>query len=95
MWSQQNLSEDLMPAMADMMSSAKNIEVVEALMDKMGEAPFSPQEMTAFGKGDSYAELREMQNQPEYCDPLKRDPAHVKKVEDGYRLLEEQERKGL
>jgi len=92
MWAQQNLAEDMMPAMADMMSSAKNIEVVEALMEKMGEAPFSSQEMTAFGKGDSYAELREMQNDPKYWDPLNRDPAHVKKVEDGYRLLEEQER---
>ena len=92
MWAQQNLGEDMMPAMADMMSSAKNIEVVEALMEKMGEAPFSSQEMTAFGKGDSYAELREMQNDPKYWDPLNRDAAHVKKVEDGYRLLEEQER---
>lgn len=94
LWAQKNLGEDMMPAMAEMMSSAKNIEVVEAIMDKMGEAPFSSQEATAFGKGDSYADLREMQNDPRYWDPLNRDRAFVKKVEDGYRELEAQERRG-
>lgn len=83
MWAEKNLSEDSMAGLTDMMTSAKNLQVVEELMDKMGEAPFSPQDSAYAGMDlPDPIMIREKMNDPRYWDPLKRDAAYVREIEE-------------
>lgn len=83
LWGQNNLGEEAQDGFAELMNSAKGIELMETIMDKMGEAPFSPQDAAWAGKEAPSAEiLREMSNDPRYWDPGKRDPAYVRTVDE-------------
>jgi|10_taG_2_1085330.scaffolds.fasta_scaffold04449_8 hypothetical protein len=95
MWAQQNLSEEGMAGLTDMMTSAEAIGVMEELMSKMGEAPFSAQDIPGRGDGTTYADLRAKMEDPKYWNPLLRDDAYVKDVEAGFQRLAELEDKNL
>lgn len=62
------------------------VEAIEALMDAAGEPGLADVE-TAGTDTMTLEKLRQMQSDPRYHDPMKRDPEFVKKVEAGYRQL--------
>ena len=94
LWAQNTLSEDGMSNLTDMMTTAKGLEVMEELMEKMGEAPFSPQD-SAYAGTDMPSEsvLREKMNDERYWNPLKRDPAYVREIEEAFARIGEHEDK--
>lgn len=81
-WLDKRLSQDQFTALAPTLTSAAQIEALEALMKTTGPAQFD---------GDNQAspltleELRTMQNDPRYWRD--KDPAFIKKVEAGYKRL--------
>jgi hypothetical protein len=73
-------------ALAPVAVSAEAIEAVEKLMH-MTMSPALGGGSTSTPAIKSEAELRKMQMDPRYRDPFKRDPAFVKEVEEGFKLL--------
>lgn len=85
-WAKANFSEDTINAMHEMAMTADGVKALEEIMQKSGEPGFSPENSTQEGTV-TIEELRTMQNDPRYWDMNRRDPAFVKKVEDGYKRL--------
>lgn len=82
LWGQNTLGEDAQEGFAELMSSAAGIQLMETIMDKMGEAPFSPQDFAYAGQeAPSPDILREMSNDPRYWDPGRREAAYVREVD--------------
>ena len=85
-WAKANFSEDTINAMHEFAMTAKGVEALEEIMQRTGEPGFSP-EQHSVDPGITLEELRTMQNDPRYWDPNRRDPAFVRKIEQGYAKL--------
>jgi hypothetical protein len=81
-WLESRLTEDQFAAINPLLSSAAQVEALESLMKTSGPANFDGD---GAGKPLTLEELREMQNDPRYHRD--KDPAFIKKVEEGYRRL--------
>ena len=81
-WMEAKLSEDQFKAMNPMLSTAVEIEALEALMKVSGPADFASD---GGGKGLTLAELRKMQNDPRAWQD--KEPVWLQKIEDGYKRL--------
>lgn len=76
------LAEDEYDAIQPMLTSAKGIEALEKLIGKAKATDFDGDNNN---QGLTLAELRAMQNDPRYHRD--KDPAFIKKVQDGYKRL--------
>lgn len=81
-WLESKLSEDELGSLSPLLSSASQVEALEKLMKSSGPADF---EGDSGSTGLTLEELRAMQNDPRYYQ--QKDPAFIKKVEDGYKRL--------
>jgi len=85
-WAQKTAKSDgEMKVLEAMATSADGIKLFERMMgvagNMEGDNPPPKQETL------TVEQLRAMQNDPKYFDPAQRDPAFIKKVEDGYAKL--------
>jgi hypothetical protein len=80
------LPESGVKAIDGMVSSKEAFEAIEALATRAGGARFAPAGAAPAG-GVTEAGLKEMMRDPRYSDPLKRDPAFVQQVDQGWRQL--------
>jgi hypothetical protein len=87
MWGERVLGRDGLTLLLGQHPTAKHVETIEKLMQASGVrvAPGSTQAPPAAKK--TLAELRHMQADPRYSDPMKRDPAFVAQVDAGYAAL--------
>lgn len=85
LWANKFFPEELSDAVLTLGQSANGIEALEFIMDKMGASSVSPDTQPT-GKVNE-AELRSMMQDPRYWNASKRDPAFVKKIEDGFSKL--------
>lgn len=81
-WMESRLSKDQLASMSGLMSTAEQVEALEALMKSSGPANFDGDTADA---PLSLDELRAMQNDKRYWQD--KDPAFIKKVEQGYQRL--------
>lgn len=81
-WLESKLSEDELAALNPLLNSAAQVEALEKLMKTSGPADF---EGDSGGTALTLDELRSMQNDTRYWQD--KDPAFIKKVEEGYKRL--------
>ena len=81
-WLESKLSEDQFASLNPLLSSAVQVEALEALMKTASASDFDGD---SGGAPLSLDELRAMQNDPRYWQ--QKDPAFIKTVEDGYKRL--------
>lgn len=81
-----NLSEEQFDAVQKVAVSADVVEALETLIGKQNLATVKT-EGAESSEGITVQKLREMQNDPRYYDPSKRDPSFVRQVEEGYAKL--------
>jgi hypothetical protein len=81
-WMESRLSEDQLKAINPLLSSAAQVEALETLMKSTGPSNFDGESAAA---PLSLEELRQMQNDKRYWQD--KDPAFIKKVQDGYQRL--------
>lgn len=81
-WLEGKLSDQQFAAINPLLSSAAQVEALEVLMKSTGPSDFDGE---SAGAPLSLDELREMQNDPRYWQS--KEPAFIKKVEEGYRRL--------
>lgn len=83
LWAEKTLSEEKNASLTSMMTTAEGLGVMEELMEKMGESPFSPQDSVYAGQDLlDPTMIREKMNDPRYWDPLKRDAGYVREIEE-------------
>jgi hypothetical protein len=87
LWTKSNLSEKAVKVISAAAVTADVVEVIEEMMDKMGEPAFAPSTGGTTEAGLSLTELREMMKDPRYHNAAKRDPAFVAKVQEGFAKL--------
>lgn len=85
LWANKFFPEEVSDAILTLGQSANGIEALEFIMDKMGSSSVSP-DIQPTGNVNEL-ELRSMMQDPRYWNPSKRDPAFVKKIEDGFSKL--------
>jgi hypothetical protein len=85
-WAKANFSEETVNAMHEVAMTADGVKALEEIMSKSGEASFSPEQHVTSGSV-TLEELRQMQSDPRYWDMNRRDPAFIRKVDEGYRRL--------
>lgn len=81
-WMESKLPEEQFKALSPMLSTAPQIEALETLMKSSGPGDFDGD---TGGKSLTLDELRTMQGDKRYWQ--EKDPAFIKKVEDGYKRL--------
>lgn len=82
LWASKFFPQDVADAVMQLGSSAKGIEALELIMQRTGQTPMSGD--TAPVQSLDEGELRTMMQDPRYWNPTKRDPAYVRKVEEGF-----------
>ncbi|MEK9909124.1 MAG: hypothetical protein VW498_02050 [Candidatus Thalassarchaeaceae archaeon] len=96
LWAQQNLSEENNEGLIGLMSSAAGIKVMEEMMEKMGEAPFSPQDTTYAGGDLVTMDMIIAKKQDDrYWNPLTRDAEYIREVDALVERLARQEDAGI
>lgn len=81
-----NLSEEQYASLERAMVSAEALEAIETLIGKNNLAKVRTENAQS-GEGLTLEKLRQMQNDPRYYDPAKRDPQFIKEVQEGYERL--------
>jgi len=81
-WLETKLSDEQFAALNPLLSSAEQVEALEVLMKSSGPSDFDGD---GGGPALTLEELRTMQNDKRYWQD--KDPAFIKKVEDGYKRL--------
>jgi len=81
-WLESKLSADELGSLSPLLSSASQVEALEKLMKSSGPADF---EGDSGSTGLTLEELRAMQNDPRAYQ--QKDPAFLKKIEEGYKRL--------
>lgn len=85
LFANQFFNEETLPAIEKLCETAEGIFALEQIMDAI-KGP-STSEQTSVAANFNEIELREMQKDPRYWDAARRDPAFVKRVDDGYQRL--------
>ena len=85
LWSSKFFPEEYQDAILEIGSTAKGIEALEFIMANMSQSSVSGtnEPISQTNEGD----LRSMMMDDRYWNPAKRDPAFVKKVQDGFSKL--------
>lgn len=86
-WVKNNFSQETHEALQNFAVTAKGVKALEELMVRSGEPRFSTDNLDGSSPTMNRAELESMMADPRYHDVNKRDPAFVKRVEDGFRKL--------
>jgi hypothetical protein len=87
LWAKKAFSEETYKALEDFAVTADGVMAIEEMMRNSGEPAFSPGGPAGIGGKISLNELREMQADPRYWDPNKREDSWIKKVDKGYEQL--------
>ena len=87
LWAKKTFSEETYKALEDFAVTADGVMAIEEMMRNSGEPAFSPGGPAGIGGKITLNELREMQADPRYWDPNKREDSWVKKVDKGYEQL--------
>ena len=82
LWSQKFFPEEFNEVVMTIGQTAKGIEALEFLMQNMQGSSVSRDGQPAMRMSED--ELRTMMQDPRYWNPVKRDAAYVKKVEEGF-----------
>ena len=82
LWSQKFFPEEFSEVVMTIGQTAKGIEALEFLMQNMQGSSVSRDGQPAMRMSED--ELRTMMQDPRYWNPVKRDAAYVKKVEEGF-----------
>lgn len=82
LWASKFFPEDVSDAVMQLGSTAKGIEALEHMMRHAGQTQMSGDTQPAVSMGED--DLRTMMQDPRYWNPTKRDPAYVRKVEEGF-----------
>jgi len=82
LWANKFFPDDMSDAVLQLGSSAKGIEALEHIMRNTGQQQMSAEGQPAQALDEN--ELRTMMQDPRYWNPTKRDPAYVRKVEEGF-----------
>lgn len=85
LWSNKFFPEEYKEAVLQIGSTAKGIEALEFIMQKMGSA--SPSDDSKILPQTSEKDLRSMMMDDRYWNPAKRDPSYVQKVQEGFSKL--------
>jgi len=86
-WASKNLSEQSYTTLESFATTADGIKALEEIMQNQGEPTFSPGGSAGLGSSVTLNELRQMQADPRYWDPTKREPEFIRKVDKGYEDL--------
>jgi hypothetical protein len=86
-WIGSKLGEKHVKALAPFVTSADAVEAMEAMMAAAQGMAMAPNTPTPPITIQSASELREMMTDPRYWDANRRDPAWVKKIEDGWKRI--------
>lgn len=87
LWAQATLSDESYNALNKALSSASGIVALEELMAKTGEPVISSGSGSGSAPMKTVSDLKQMQNDPRYWHPVKRDPAFVAEVQKHYKEL--------
>lgn len=85
LWSRKFFPAEFGEVLMTIGQSAKGIEALEFIMEKMQGMPMSPDAQPALRMSED--ELRTMMQDPRYWNPVQRDAGYVKKVEEGFSQL--------
>lgn len=88
LWGKANLNDEQFSVYNNMIKDAAAVELMEAIMAKTS-GPSIPDldSISTGGETKTIADLRAMQQDPRYWNPIKRDPGFVAQVEKGFRDL--------
>lgn len=86
-WIKANLDDDGYRDLTSEIMSAKGVEALEKLMDKLDPDFKPPVSDGGSAGGITLEKLQEMQQDPRYRDPRKREPEFVRQVEEGFKTL--------
>ena len=85
LWANANFPADALPALQNLASTAKGIEVMETIMEKLKGASINGNATPAGVVSE--ADLNQMMKDPRYWSPRDRSPDFVKQVDEGFAKL--------
>ncbi|WP_448191902.1 capsid assembly protein [Azospirillum sp. sgz301742] len=98
LWAEANIpKEHLTFVGAQIAQTAAGIQFLEWMKEQMGEPRLGDLSISGTSQGDgtlSAEQLTAMQSDPRYYDPMKRDPAFVNRIEQGWKVLSLRQQKG-
>ena len=85
LWANANFTEEYMDSIKMLASTAKGVEVIEILMDKLKGSSMNGEGQLAGVTGEK--ELETMMKDPRYWNPKDRDPNFIEQVNQGFNRL--------
>lgn len=84
-WAGANIPEEHFPALQNIMTTAENVQAIEAIMKlTVPTAQAGQTEVIAAPSQRTKGEIMELMATPQYTDPLRRNPEVVKEVDDWF-----------